>query len=113
MINELKQYPKTWGEFVGWMACEHSLLYSKQYDSFVKGSSGTFVSNRELESYLLEWLDSQGVFVITKIAALDVWFYKLESKDFICLGDVYHSSRTLATEAGIIQAFKLLEKSAK
>lgn len=125
MIEQLKQYPKHFAEFVEWLCnkpcyvCPNTNYYFG--DTFFNEDENgkTYkVSHRELTSLLVEWLDSKGICISSypyhvclngKIGmAFGIQIVMLNgvrvplNEDYIL--------RQEATEAGIKRAFELLEE---
>lgn len=118
MIQELQKYSKAWGEFIEWMGDKH-WDYDDDNFSFVYSSKGriieNFISNRQLQSYLIEWLDSKGVYVMYDISDKNLFHWAIVLGDDIYSMPIlqsdreYTKTRTEATEQGIKRAFEILE----
>ncbi len=121
MINELKQYKKNWEEFVEWVENQSFYWKEKSVHVFEADNIFTFagrtINNREVLSLLIDFLDSKNlnIGIIRDYTVNDEIVYP-KTFGYEIVGDNTFrekegfSSRTLATEAGIIKAFSILEE---
>ena len=115
MIDKLKQYEVAWAGFVEWLYTKHGdypFIYEIGWGIKRKNE---FISDRELSSLLIEWLDSKRIYVeiqhypsITKKAKI-YWHWEIKGE----LSPIGFVSRPKATEAGIIKGFEIYNQKEK
>ena len=125
MIDQLKQYPKTFQKFVEWMKNQKKYLDDKNrfYWRYECGKASTlyelvyhsiYLTNRELLSLLVEFCDSEGYYTSIRYFPLSNTFDSVVNDLHIIEKlEIYHTlrvnSRTEATENAIKKCFELME----
>jgi hypothetical protein len=114
VINELTK-SKCWNEFVEWMDKQGFYLMPKEIHiskehRFMNKEFAYMISDRELQSLLVEFCDSKGRYIVPDIVG--GWWYSISDKE----GDVSFTTpdtdkfttRAEATEQAIIKCFELM-----
>jgi len=107
LITELKNYPKTWGEFERYCNGTDTINDEIIYNIFTEGNPA-FVGLREA---LEDFLDAKGVYVEVRYQDFEWWDYfvlYMSNKKSLESIDTYFS-RSEASNAAVIEAFKYLE----
>ena len=112
MIDKLKQYEVAWARFVEWIIDKGYKTDKYFIYATVDGIDGLnyIISDYELYGLCIEWLDSKRIY-LTITSYYDYWIWlilKKEEIDYRIPFEEKLSSRTEATEAGIIKGFEIL-----
>lgn len=108
MIDKLKQYSEAWAEFVEWMKKDYD--FDEIIETFLL--EGTGISDYELYGLAIEWLDSKGIWVEIIRGGNEFLCTVAVSEPYDDVG-YYSSSRSEATEVGIIHSFGIYNQKEK
>ncbi len=105
MIDKLKVFEVAWKEFVEWMKWR-----GYKYDQYFWITDKRHASIRELRSYLIEFLDSKGIYLSVGYS-YTCWLWTIydngNDMSWVAVFEEEFSSRPEAEEQGIIKGFEI------